>query len=70
MQKLKYPNGERVWVSYYGSYEYPLFIITSKMESRSYYYLYELTDTGFKKLGKSRSPIELEIKFDIKNRIK
>lgn len=35
------------------------FILTSK-ESREFYFLYELVDGEFKKLGKARTPKELE----------
>lgn len=42
-----------------------MFIITSKESSRDYYFLYELVDGPFKKLGRARSPKELEEKFEV-----
>lgn len=67
-KKLIYPKGERVWTGYYNRNQELMFILTSK-ESREFYYLYELVDGVFRKLGKSRSPQELEDKFNIMNRI-
>ena len=61
----KYPKGERVWVGYYNTDHELIFILTSKESSREYYYLNKLVDGVFKKLGRSRSPRELEIKFDV-----
>ncbi len=46
-----------------------MFIITSKESSRDYYFLYELVDGSFKKLGRARSPKELEEKYDVDKRI-
>lgn len=60
----KYPKGERAWVGYYDINHELRFIVTSK-ESRDYYYLYAYTDGEFKKLGKARSPKELEEKFGV-----
>lgn len=65
MGDLKYPNGEWVWCSYYDADHKLIFILTSKESSREYYFLYELVDGAFKKLGRARSPKELEAKFDV-----
>ena len=65
MSSLKYPKGERVWVGYYNTKHELLFILTSKESSREYFFLYELIDGAFKKLGRARSPKELESKFDV-----
>lgn len=62
---LKYPKGERVWVSYYDSTHTLRFIITTKDKYCEYYYLYELVDGEFKKLGRAKVPTELEKKFNI-----
>lgn len=59
MSEPKYPKGERVWVGYYNSNHELRFILTSK-DSRDFYFLYELVEDGFRKLGKARSPTELE----------
>ena len=69
MSELKYPKGERVWVGIYNKDHELMFIITSKESSRDYYFLYELVDGSFKKLGRARSPKELEEKYDVDKRI-
>lgn len=69
MSNLKYPKGERVWVGYYNAQHELLFIMTSKETSRDYYFLYELVDGTFRKLGKARSPKELETKFDVEKKM-
>ncbi len=69
MNKPKYPKGERVWVGYYNADHELLFILTSKESSREYFYLYELVDGTFKKLGRSRSPKELESKFEVEKKM-
>jgi len=61
--KLNYPKNERVWVGYYSREQDLRFILTSKRDSREWYFLYELQDTEFVKLGKSKNPNELENKF-------
>lgn len=63
-----YPRGERVWVGYYTKEHQLMFIMTSK-ETRDFYYLYELVDNKFKKLGKAHSPKELEEKFEVDKRL-
>lgn len=65
----KYPKGERVWVGYYNAEHELCFILTSK-ESREFYFLYELVDGEFKKLGKARTPKELEDKFEVSKRMR
>lgn len=65
MGDLKYPKGERVWVSYYNIGHELLFILTSKEFSQEYFFLYELVDGAFKKLGRARSPKELEARFNV-----
>jgi hypothetical protein len=60
-----YPKGEHIWVGYYSDKHELMFITTSKDSSREYYFLYEYSKGKFKKLGKSRSPRELEEKFNV-----
>ena len=69
MSEPKYPKGERVWVGIYNKDHELMFIITSKESSRDYYFLYELVDGSFKKLGRARSPKELETKFDVEKKL-
>lgn len=60
---LTYPKGETVWVRYHTKDGALKYIMTSKTGDRSFYYLYELDGTTFKKLGRSKSPIEMERKY-------
>jgi hypothetical protein len=55
-------------VGYYDSHHELRFILTSK-DSRDFYSLYELVDGNFCKLGKARSPTELEEKFRVYQRM-
>ena len=62
---IKYPKGETVWVTYHRPDGFPTFFVTSK-PARDYYYLYEVSPEGIvKKLGKARTPVELEEKYQI-----
>lgn len=65
MENVKYPKGETVWVGYYDVSGDLRFILTSKDNNRDFYFLYEFIDGRFNKLGKSRSPKDLEDKFDV-----
>ena len=60
---LSFPKGETVWVRYHTQDGILKYIVTTKNGDRSFYYLYELCDSGFKKLGKSKSPMDLERKY-------
>jgi hypothetical protein len=55
-------------VGYYDSHHELRFILTSK-DSRDFYSLYGLVDGNFRKLGKARSPTELEEKFRVYQRM-
>ena len=62
---IRYPKGETVWVTYHRSDGSPSFFITSK-PARDYYYLYEVSPDGtVKKLGRAKTPVELEEKYNI-----
>lgn len=66
MGKIKCPKGETVWVCYNNRNGETMFIVTSKGADRSAYFLYEVQkDNTCKKLGKSRSPVDLEKKFKV-----
>lgn len=66
---IKYPKGETVWVSYCNLQKETVCLLICK-PSRNFYYLYEVLSSGeLKKLGKARSPTELEEKFDVKARM-
>lgn len=65
---IKYPKGEIVWTSYYNSEHRLMYIITSK-PMRDCYYLYELQENEFKKIGRAQSSIELEEKFKVSEKM-
>lgn len=69
MDGFKVSKGERVWCAYYSLANVPMFVITSKKDSREVYFIYEFKDGELKKLGKSKSPGELERKYNVKNKI-
>lgn len=60
--KYSYPKGEFVWVRHNGTDGNLRYITTSK-QSRDFYYLYELRDGKFVKIGKHKDPQELERKY-------
>ena len=57
------PAGEILWTTYYKNRE-PKYIITSKIGSREYYFLYPI-ENGIRgqRIGKVRSPIEFEMTY-------
>ena len=60
----KISNGERVWTAYLDNSGKIRYLITSKA-TRDYYYLYECTEDGLRKLGRAQSPKELEERFKV-----
>ena len=65
MKESNVPKGEMAWMGYYDTTHNLKFLVTSKSNSRDFYFLYEVVDGALKKLGKSRSPKELEGLFKI-----
>lgn len=65
MKEPNTPKGEVAWMGYYDTAHNLKFLVTSKSNNRDFYFLYEVVDGALKKLGKSRSPKELEEKFNI-----
>jgi|GEM_PF-1992588 len=63
-KKIFCPRGEQIWLRYYNHDGELLFMLTSKVSNRDYYYLYEVKEGSLEKLGRARTPIELEDKFD------
>ena len=61
---MTYPRGEQLWTRYHNISGNLVFITTSK-PVRDFYFLYELVDGSFHKLGKAKSPLELEAKFKV-----
>lgn len=66
---LSYPKGETVWVRYVDQKQSERFILTSKTVSRDCYFLYEIIGDSFKRLGKAGSPVELEEKYHVLERL-
>ena len=60
--KYTYPKGEIVWVSHY-DIDHSLRYITTSKPSRDFYFLYELKEGKFVKLGKNIDPKVLEDKY-------
>lgn len=64
----KQPKGEIGWTDYRDKDGNTVCITTSK-PARDFYFLYELKDGEFVKLGKATSPLELEKKYDTNKRM-
>ena len=54
------PKTERIWARIYGKGRKNCHVITSKEDSRSMYYLYDCSGSEIRKLGRGKSPAELE----------
>ena len=60
---IKPPRGERIWTTWYNIDGSAAYVITSK-DTRDYYYIYAVgSDGSLTKLGKARTPPELEEKY-------
>lgn len=66
----KLPRGERVCIGYNTIDHEPLFILTNKRDSSDWFYLYELVDGEYRKLGRARTPPELEAKYHVNERLR
>ena len=64
---IQYPKGEHVWERIFNTGQIPVIIVTSKQQ-RDYYYLYELKDGKYVKLGRGRNPRELKEKYQVDRR--
>lgn len=69
MNNIKYPKNELIWFHYYTQNHVFMFLSTSSY-SRDCYYLYEFIDGKLVRLGKGKSPLELEDKFNVEQRLK
>ena len=66
--EVRLPKGEVAWIEYTVG-GVPLFEITSK-PSRDCYFLYEVLENGtLKKLGRGRTPRDLEEKFHVEAQV-
>lgn len=59
MGDVKIPKGEILWERIFDKYKKLQYVVTSK-SIRDYYYLYAVDGDNLKKLGKGKSPVELE----------
>ena len=60
------PKNETMWWLYRNKRGEPIFLMTSKKNNRDYYYLYKILPDGkMNKLGKARTPPELEARFHV-----
>ena len=66
---MRYPRGEIVWIGYYNKDHKLLFVITSK-PARDYYFLYGVENGELKKLGRAKTPIELEAKYKVMDAVR
>ena len=65
---IKYPKNERLLHSFTDIHGNLRYIITDK-KIKDGYYLYELKGDSFVKLGKGKTPIELEKKYKFKQNL-
>lgn len=68
-KKTKISKNEIPWVSYYDSDDELRFLIASS-PMRDTYFLYEVKDGKFNKLGKSSSPADLEEKYKVRETLR
>lgn len=66
---MRYPRGEIVWTGYYDRKHELLFVVTSK-PARDYYFLYGVENGELKKLGRAKTPAELEARFKVVDTIR
>ncbi len=66
---MKIPKGETAWTGYLDRKGNLLFLLTSK-ETRDWYFLYAAEGGELKRLGKARSPPELEAKYRVHEKMR
>lgn len=64
------PRGEHAWVGFYNRSGALFGIVTSKNDSREWFYYYEVCDGKFVKIGKSKNPLDFYDKYNINDRLK
>ncbi len=65
----KLPAAERAWTDYFDQKGRKRFVLTST-QTRDWYFLYEIKDGGFVRLGKERTPSKLEERFQVEERMR
>lgn len=58
------PKNEHAFTGYYNRSGELLFVIAAK-EARDFYFLYEVQGDTYKKLGRSKNPLELVEKYKV-----
>lgn len=61
-KEFRFPSGEIVWMQYRDAAGVLTHFLTSKPD-RSQYYIYAVTGDTYKRLGRGRSPPDLETKY-------
>lgn len=70
MNNMQCPKGERALVGYYNRNGERVFLLTSKQKNDGLFYMYEDQPDGtLKKLGKAKSPPELEYKYEVSRKM-
>ena len=70
MPEARYPRGETALVGYYNSSGDRVFLLTERQNKDGWFFLYEDQPDGtIKKLGRSKSPVELENKYDVSKKM-
>jgi hypothetical protein len=70
MTKAKCPKGETARVGYYNRSGDRVFLLTEKQNGDRWFFLYEDQPDGtIKKLGRAKSPVELENKYDVSKKM-
>ena len=67
MGKMTVPKGEQIRVSYLNGDRVLCFLVTEKPNIG--FSLYEVSADGLKRIGKARSPVELERKYDVLRKV-
>ena len=70
LRGMKPPKNEHIWISYYDNQSEIMFIVTSKLDRTTPFFLYEVTlDGSLHKLGKAATPQELERTYGVRDRL-
>lgn len=60
---------ERIWTDYIDKHGVKRFVMTSSQDRKTYF-LYGLSNGSFIKLGKDKSPIKLEERFQVDEKLR
>ena len=65
VKSMKCPKGEHAWMGYYNQEGELMFVLTTKEFDRAWFFMYENQNGTLKKLGKAKTPSELEEKYHV-----